>query len=221
MTQRPRTTQKRKRRAPKQSRWIMTFNVVAIVVVAAMVLGAIGVAVFDDLLRGSGNESKPLTVDPNETDPVEQQYRDQITRDPNDVAAMSALANYLGNTGNIEEAITWYEKALGITPEDMSLRLDFASALASGGKERDAELQYQKVIQAQPNNAFALLGLARLYRSWSPPRTSDAVAYYQLTIERAGDSVVRDIAQEELAALTGTPVASPAASPDASPSPAV
>jgi tetratricopeptide (TPR) repeat protein len=196
----------------------MTFNVIAVIVVAALVFGAIGVAVFDGLLRGSGNENKPLTVDPNQTDPVEQQYRDQIAKDPNDVAAMSALANYLGNTGQTAEAITWYEKAIGITPDDMSLRLDFASALASGGKQRDAELQYQKVIQAQPDNAFALLGLARLYRSWSPPRTSDAATYYQLTIDRAGDSVVRDVARQELAELTGTPVASPAASPAASPS---
>src|SRR5690349_19139590 len=213
MTQRPRTNQKRKRRAPKQSRSIMTFNVIAVIVVAALVFGAIGVAVFDGLLRGSGNENKPLTVDPNQTDPVEQQYRDQIAKDPNDVAAISALANYLGNTGQTAEAITWYEKAIGITPDDMSLRLDFASALASGGKERDAELQYQKVIQAQPDNAFALLGLARLYRSWSPPRTNDAATYYQLTIERASGSVVGDVARQELAELTGTPVASPAASP--------
>ena len=198
----------------------MTFNVIAVVVVAALVFGAIGVAVFDDILRGNGSEPTPLTVDPNQTDPVEQQYRDQIAKDPNDVAAMSALANYLGNTGQTAEAITWYEKALGITPDDMSLRLDFASALAAGGKERDSELQYQKVIQAQPDNAYALLGLARLYRSWSPPRPEDAATYYQLTIDRAGDSVVRQVAQEELAELTGTPVASPAASPATTASPA-
>jgi tetratricopeptide (TPR) repeat protein len=197
----------------------MTFNVVAVVVVLAMVVGAIGVAVFDGLLQG-GDSNTPRTVDPATSDPVEQQYRDQIAKDPNDVAAMSALANYLGNTGNIEEAITWYEKALQITPDDMDLRLDFASALASGGKMRDAELQYKKVTDAQPQNAFALLGLARLYRSWSPPRAGDAVTYYQLAIQQAGDSVVRDVAREELSQITGTPVASPGTSAVASPSPA-
>ena len=196
----------------------MTFNVVAIVVVLAMVVGAIGVAVFDGLL--STAEDKPLSVDPNEKDPVEQGYRDQIAKNPDDVAAMSALANYLGNTGNVEESIQWYERALGITPDDMALRLDFASALASGAKERDSELQYLKVIGAEPDNAFALLGLARLYRSWSPPRLQDAVTYYQKAIDSAGVSVVRDVAQEEMAAITGTPVASPASSPMSSPSPA-
>jgi tetratricopeptide (TPR) repeat protein len=189
----------------------MTFNVVAVVVVAAMVVGAVGVAVFDGLL--SRGDDTPLTVDTEQTDEVEQGYRDKIADNPNDVAAMSALANYLGNTGSVEESIQWYEKALGVTPDDMALRLDFASALASGAKQRDAELQYLKVIETEPDNAFALLGLARLYRSWSPRRLQDAVTYYELAIDRAGESVVRDVAQEELATMTGTPVASPAASP--------
>jgi tetratricopeptide (TPR) repeat protein len=211
---RPRTTQKRKRRAPKQSRSLMTFNVIAVVVVAAMVVGAVGVAVFDGLL--SRGDDSPLTVDTEQTDEVEQGYRDKIADNPNDVTAMSALANYLGNTGSVEESIQWYEKALAVTPDDTALRLDFASALASGAKQRDAELQYLKVIETEPDNAFALLGLARLYRSWSPPRLQDAVAYYQLAIDRAGESVVREVAQEELATITGTPVASPAASPSPS-----
>jgi hypothetical protein len=79
---------------------------------------------------------------------------------------------------------------------------------------RDAEVQFQRVIEAQPDNALALLGLARLYRSWSPPRLDEAAATYQLAIDRGGDSVVATVAREELAELTvGTPAASPQASP--------
>ena len=192
-----------------------TFNIIALVVVAALVVGAVGVALVDELFLRNNND-EPMTFDPaGDTDTVAQGYRDQIENDPNDVSAMSALANYLGNTGNIEEAITWYERALAVAPDDNVLRLDFASALASAAKSRDAELQYQKVIEAEPDNATALLYLARLYRGWSPPRLTDAVTYYQLAIERAGDSVIRGLAQEELGFITGTP----AASPDASPSP--
>ncbi len=79
---------------------------------------------------------------------------------------------------------------------------------------RDAEVQYQRVIEAESGNALALLGLARLYRSWSPPRTDEAAATYQLAIEVGGDSVVATVAREELAELTGSePGASPVASP--------
>jgi tetratricopeptide (TPR) repeat protein len=207
MAAKPGTSQRRKRRLPRQSKSLMTFNVIAVAVVVALVVGGIGVAVVDEWFLG--DDDNTIDVKPNEPDPVEQEYRDQIEADPNDASAMLALANYLGNTGRVEESIEWYEKALQITPDDMVLRLDFAGALSSAAKEQDAELQYQKVIEAQPDNAAALLGLARLYRNWSPPRNEDAVAYYELTIERAGESVVRDQAQEELQELTGTPVASP------------
>ena len=191
---------------------MMTFNVIAVVVVGALVFGAVGLAVFDDLLSGKGES--PLSVDPAATDEIEQGYRDQVAANPNDAASISALANYLGNNGKVSESITWYEKALAITPGDMRLRLFFASALASGGKYRDSELQYQKVIAAEPENATALLGLARLYRSWSPPRPDDAARFYQQTIATGSDSVIHQLARQELAELTGTPVASPQASPE-------
>lgn len=194
----------------------MTFNVIALVVIVALVFGTLGVIAVDGLLNRGGDDT--IEVDPQQEDPIEQEYRDQIEQNPNDIEAMAALANYLGNLGRVDEATQWYERALGITPDDMALRLDFASALAAAGKMRDSEVQYQRVIGSEPDNALALLGLARLYRSWSPPRTADAAATYQLAIERGGDSVVSTVAQEELTELTGgTPTASPAASPGASP----
>ena len=214
MATRPRTTRKR-RRAPKQSRSVRTFNIVAIVIVFALVVGAIGAAVVDAWLFRDDDSS--ITIDPEDSeDPVEQQYRDSIEENPENTAAMSALAEYLARDGRINEAIEWYEKALAIAPDDMDMRLTFAGDLTRAGKHRDAELQFIKVIEAEPDNAFALLGLARLYRSWAPPRLEDAITYYQLAVDKAGDSVVHDVAAEELAQISGTPVASP----DASPSPA-
>ena len=196
---------------------MMTFNVIALVIVAALVFGTLGVIAVDSLLnRGDGT----IEVDPQQVDEVEQDYRDQIEADPNDVQAIAALANYLGNLGRMEEAIQLYERALALTPDDTTLRLDFASALAAGGKMRDSEVQFNRVIEVEPDNALALLGLARLYRSWSPPRLDEAAATYQLSIDRGGDSVVATVAREELAELTvGTPAASPQASPGASPEP--
>ena len=151
-------------------------------------------------------------------DEIEVGYRAAVAANPTDVNALVTLASYLSHTGNGEEAIQWYQKAIDQDPTNLTVRLDFATALSQLGKENDAEVQYQKVLTADPNNANALLGLARLYRSWSPPRTADSITYYQLAIVRAPGSVVHDLAIEELAELTGTPVASPIASPAASPS---
>ena len=194
----------------------MTFNVIALMVVAALVFGTLGVIAVDEIMNGGGDET--IVVDPQQDDPTEQEYRDRIEANPDDIDAIKALANYLGNLGQYDESVRWYEQVLGITPDDMEVRLDFASALSAAGKVRDAELQYQRVIEAEPDNALAILGLARLYRSWSPPRIEDAVVTYRLAIERGGESVVATVALEELTELTGgTPVASPRASPSASP----
>jgi|tagenome__1003787_1003787.scaffolds.fasta_scaffold20853815_1 tetratricopeptide (TPR) repeat protein len=209
---------RRRKSNPGKSRSLMTFNVLAAIVVGALVFGTVGAAVIDELVSNS-NSDKTVDVSDPGGDPIEQGYRDAVANNPNDVDAITALASYLGNVGKVDEAIQWYEKALTLTPDDMTLRLDFASALASGGKYKDAELQFQKVIDAQPDNGVALLGLARLYRSWSPPRTADAVTWYQATIERAADSVAHDLAVSELSQLTGTPVASPGSSPGAQAAP--
>ena len=195
----------------------MTFNVIALMVVAALVFGTLGVIAVDEFLNG-GADDNALEFDPQQDDPTAREYRDRIEENPDDLEAIKALANYLGNLGQFDEAIRWYEQALRITPDDMAVRLDFASALTAAGKNPDAELQFQRVIEAEPDYALAFLGLARLYRSWSPPRLDDAITTYQLAIERGGDSVVSTVALEELLELTGgSPVASPPASPAASP----
>jgi len=196
----------------------MTFNVLAAIVVGALVFGTVGAAVIDELVSNSNGDKTIDVSDPGD-DPIEQGYRDSVANNPNDVDAITALAGYLAEVRKVDEAIQWYEKALALTPDDMTLRLNFASSLASGGKYNDAELQFKKVIDAQPDNGVALLGLARLYRSWSPPRTADAVTWYRATIERAPDSGAYDLAVTELAELTGTPVASPASSPGAQAAP--
>src|SRR5436190_247418 len=79
---------------------------------------------------------------------------------------LAALGNYLANTGRTSESVTWYEQALTLDPDNSTIRLDFARSLAEGEKRADAELQFQKVIAAEPNNAQAHYSLAGLYANW-------------------------------------------------------
>jgi tetratricopeptide (TPR) repeat protein len=196
----------------------MTFNVIAIIVVAAMIIGTLGAVVISDWLN-SNDDGDAITLDDNDVDEIEQGYRDAVAANPQSTEALVALASYLGNVGKGDEAINYYQQAIDINPADVNVRLSFATTLSAIGKYPDAELQYQKILEAEPNNGTALLGLARLYRRMSPPRTDDAITYYKLTIERAPGSSAAILASEELAFVTGTPVASPQASPQASPSP--
>jgi tetratricopeptide (TPR) repeat protein len=187
----------------------MIFALLALLVVCSLIAAALGSVVVDQLTKGSGDDQETVSTKKDET---EKSFRDAAAANPDDPDALKALANYLSQTGNLAEAITWYEKALTKNPNDAVTRLAFADALAGGSKRADAEIQYKKVFEIQPSNPQAHFGLAELYRGWSPPRTNDAIVEYNKTIEVGPDSYVAELAAQMLATLTaGTP--SPIASP--------
>jgi tetratricopeptide (TPR) repeat protein len=199
-----------RKRAGRWKRPEALFAIFAVLTVFSLVVALIGTAIVDELTTANTDDSNEFT--PDERGEYEQELRDVAEARPDDPAALKDLAVFLSNSGKIDEAIGWYEKALALNPNDAILRLSFADALTNGGKRSDAELQYKKAIESQPNNPQAHFGLAELYRMWSPPRTEDALTEYNKTIEVGADSYVAELAAQEIAALRGgTP------SPDASP----
>ena len=196
----------------------LAFTVLALLVICSLLAGSLGTAVVDGLNNGD--------ADPDEFDSPQDDLaaslRARLEEDPEDTATMLLLANLLGNTGQVPEAITWYERVLALNPDDQTARLDFAQTLTSAGSRADAEIQFLRVIDGDPSNVDAHLDLARLYRDWNPPRIAEAATLYQRTIEiaPAGD-FKRERASEELRALgvsAATPIAAPAvASPIADP----
>jgi tetratricopeptide (TPR) repeat protein len=204
-----RPSAKRQQRSPKRNQAILA--IFGVLVVISLIVSIVGPPLVDYLTKT--DPETPISVDTSGTDPVEQQYLDQISADPNDAESMAALGSYLGNTGRVEEAITWYEKAIALQPENWDIRLGFGRALANGSKRSDAELQYQKVIAARPNDAQAHFSLAQLYENWIPPRTAEAAKEYALVIAIAPDSYVSDASKEALSRMgiaspvPGSPVA--------------
>jgi cytochrome c-type biogenesis protein CcmH/NrfG len=189
----------------------LVFSLLALVVVFALVIGAVGTAIVDGLSR-PGNTDQPITVEDSEPDPYEASLRTQVAANGNDAAALAQLANYLAQSGRLSEAIGYYEKALDLDPENWDLRLDFARSLAEGGKRNDAEFQFKKIVAGQPGNPQAHYYLAELYRNWLPPRNAEAAAEYQKTIEVGADTYVAELAAQALKEL-GYATPAPAASP--------
>ena len=186
------------------------FSVLALATVCSLVAGALGAAAVLDIFDRDDSE---LTVDPNEeNDPIEREFREDVAANPNDPDAVARLANYLSQDGQLDEGLRLYEQAVSMRPDDPTLRLEFAYSLSDAGSYRDAELQFQRVLEAQPVNVSALLGLARLYRDWSPPRTDEAISLYQQIIAIEGESFIGQNARNELQALgvVVSPIASPA-----------
>ncbi len=137
----------------------------------------------------------------NVQNPNDDVISDQMTvmaRVPSDTEEVLLLANLLGNSGRLNEAIPLYEQVLRMHPEDSEARVDFARALADGGYDGDAELQFEIAIQGEPGNQVAHFYLAELYRLSQPPRVADAIIEYRAASELDPTSFVGQQAQEIL-----------------------
>jgi tetratricopeptide (TPR) repeat protein len=187
------------RRQTRSNRTQRIYAIVGIVVVVALIGTIVGPPLVDYLTQP--NDDSEIIVDDQTPDPVEDELRADVATNPDDPVAMAALANYLGNTGRIDEAIEWYERALALAPEDWVTRLGFARVLSNGGKRPDAELQFQRVIAACPLDEQARFSLGQLYANWIPPRAAEAAEQYWTVIAVAPETFVAERAREELSRL--------------------
>jgi cytochrome c-type biogenesis protein CcmH/NrfG len=156
------------------------------------------------------------------TDDLIEEQRARLEENPNDVGAMGLLAELLAYDGKLSEAIAWYQKALELDPTNTAIRLAFGQTLAEADLRNDAELQFLKVLQAEPSNYEAHYYLAELYRFWDPPRSDDAAFHYRRVIEIAPDAFLATRSGEMLVMMGyATPArsGSPAATPPANATP--
>lgn len=190
---------------------IIFFSVSALVVCSLILAGVVAIAT--DHLSSNDDPTQAPYVDPNKDLIADQQTK--VAEHPDDYYALTLLANLLGNTGRLSEAIPLYEKALQMRPDDKGVRLDFARALADGGHRPDAEIQFKKLIAEDPNNQQAHYYLAEMYRVSAPPRTEEAIAEYQKAIAIDPSTYIAQQATDQLTTLgvTVAPVTSPVASP--------
>ena len=157
------------------------FVLMAGIMVLSLGIGIVGPLVYDALDGGDDGGGNSLEIDAS----VGDSFRATAEANPSDPLAAAAYANYLANTGELTAAIPWYEKAISLAPDDATLRLDFARSLSSGDLHGDAELQFNRAIELQPENPEAHYYLGELYYAMSPQRTVDAINEYEETIALA------------------------------------
>lgn len=189
------------------------FRVLYIVISGLVICSFIAVALTTiDFGSLFGDDQIDDTLNPNADLIADQQT--VVANNPEDVDAIVLLANLLGNTGQIAEAIPWYERALELAPEDHGIRLDFARSLGSAGYTADAESQFLRVLDAEPDNQTAHYYLAELYLTSEPVRREEAREHYQRAAEIDAESFLGERARNELVALEGAgPTGSPASTP--------
>lgn len=151
---------------------------------------------------------------PNEAEPTPDYNVDQVAlqqtvvaQNPEDVDAQVLLASMMANSGRMQEAIPIYEEAIRLDPENASIRLDFARALQANDMSGDAEAQFLRVLEQDPDNHTAHYYIGRLYLDWQPRRQDEAISHFQRVIEIAPDSFLAEQATSVLNTIgPATPV---------------
>jgi tetratricopeptide (TPR) repeat protein len=163
--------------------------------------------VFGDLFSDNGSDSENY-ADPNRDVIAAQETI--VAQNPDDLEAILLLANLLGNSSRLGDAIPLYERALELAPEDVGARVSFARALADGNMHADAELQFQKALELDPESQQAHYYLAELYLASDPVRTEEALDHYREAARLDSSTLIGERAQTQLDTLgAGTPEATP------------
>jgi cytochrome c-type biogenesis protein CcmH/NrfG len=182
----------------------------AVSVVLLLAFGTVGAIVFGG---GSGGDDDATDLEVRVTPGAEiARLETQVAEHPDDVDAMTVLADVLANSGRVAESIHWFEAAIAKQPDDAELRMAFGRALTRQGSVFDAELQFMRAAELDPINPRPALYLAQLYAAFPESRLEEARAWYQKAIDLDPESRVAEQAREELEELnakSGSPVASP------------
>lgn len=121
-----------------------------------------------------------------------------VAENPQDTESMAVLANILANSGRVEEAIPWYERAVNANPDNGDLRLAFGLALFQLGNDFDAEIQLKRAQELMPDSASPSYYLGQLYERQPDPDLEAAREQYERAVEIAPDSFVGEQAQARL-----------------------
>jgi Flp pilus assembly protein TadD len=95
----------------------------------------------------------------------------------------------LERSGNLSSALAAFETAAALDPQDRETLLHLADTYVALNRPADAEKKFRSVLEQDPREPRALLGLAR---SLDAQKKAEAVEAYQKYLEvRTGDSVAR------------------------------
>ena len=85
--------------------------------------------------------------------------RHAVALAPKEPRVLHAAANVAEGAGNRRQALTWAQTALQLDPQNHPLRLDYAGMLYRERQYKQAQDEYNRVLQAQPGNENALKSL--------------------------------------------------------------
>jgi tetratricopeptide (TPR) repeat protein len=104
-------------------------------------------------------------------------WRDTLARNPNFELGHNNLGIALRQRGQVDEAITEYQKAVALDPYYVDAHYNLGIALSLEGRLDEAVAEYQKAIKIDPGNALVHNNLAITFAQKG--RLDEAIAEYQ------------------------------------------
>ena len=128
------------------------------------------------LTLGMASWQRTLVYESNET-----LWTDTLAKNPDCWSGHNNLGEAFAQKGQLNEAVTQYQKALVIYPNYPEARNNLGNVLLRKGRLDDAVAQFQEALVIKPNYAAARnnLGVALLHMG----RLDDAVAQFQKALE--------------------------------------
>jgi protein O-mannosyl-transferase len=114
-------------------------------------------------------------------------FRNSIAVTENNAIAYEHLGYYYTQTGQTDDEMDCYRKAVQIAPESLSGRINLGSALLLAGNLNDAAEQFNEALRLAPDNAAADCDLGYIFAVRG--NFNQAIAYYYKAIQSKPDFV--------------------------------
>jgi tetratricopeptide (TPR) repeat protein len=135
----------------------------AVIIAAVLAGGCTGGQTASD----GGDDASQKTVDGQGQSPyyygLIEEYRSILAEDPNNLAAIIALANALYDADQWREAIRFYEQALQLNPSNADLITDMGTCYRNLGMADQAIKVYERALAIEPSHQNTLFNLGVVY----------------------------------------------------------
>lgn len=111
---------------------------------------------------------------------VETLWRDTISKNPGAWMAHCNLGFLLASRGRLDEAVSHYNEALRLKPDDAKTLYDLGVALDAQGKSDEALICFRRAVEAKPSDPTAQFDLALSLQSHGD--LSQAIEHYREAI---------------------------------------
>jgi tetratricopeptide (TPR) repeat protein len=117
---------------------------------------------------------------------VETLWQGIIARDPNCYLACKNLGYALLQTGQGDQALTCFQKAMDLEPGDASAYFNIGNVLVKYGRMDEAVVYYQKALELEPDDASAHFNIGNVL--FKKGRLEEAVAHFRKAVELSPDN---------------------------------